>query len=70
LSFIGLIGMSSEEIFIETRRIGGTLRVTAIHADSGTEAVFQAPASTGREELQRLAASKLRYVMSKKQDGE
>lgn len=58
--------MASREIFIETRRIGATLRVTAIDADSGTEVTFQAPASAGREELQRLAAAKLRYVMSKK----
>ena len=57
--------MPSTEILIETRRIGATLRVTAVDAASGTEVTFQAPASVGREQLQRLAASKLRYVMNK-----
>ena len=54
------------EIILEVQRIGGTVRVTAIEANSGTEVVFQAPASTGRKEIERLAASKLHYVMAKK----
>jgi hypothetical protein len=54
------------EILIETVRIGATLRVTAIDAASGTEVVFQAPAATPRSEIQRLAANKLHYVMTRK----
>ena len=37
----------------------------AVDAASGTEVVFQAPATSSRLAIQRLAASKLRYVMSK-----
>ncbi len=54
--------MSSGDILIEIRRIGGILRVAAVDAASGTEIVFQAPSSTNLSVLQRLAASKLRYV--------
>ncbi len=54
------------EILIETKRIGAVLRVAAIDPVSGIEVVFQAPATTSREALQRLAASKLQYVMAKK----
>ncbi len=54
--------MSSGEILIEIHRIGGILRIAAVDAVSGTEIVFQAPSSTSPSALQRLAASKLRYV--------
>ncbi len=53
------------EILIETQRIGMALRVTAVDAATGTEVVFQAPAASSREGLQRLAAAKLSYVMRK-----
>jgi hypothetical protein len=56
----------TKEILIETQRIGNSLRVTAVDAESGTEISFQAPASIGREGLKMLATNKLRYVMSKK----
>jgi hypothetical protein len=58
--------MAEREILIETRRIGIFLRVTAVDAETGLEVVFQAPASTSSQSLQRVAASKLRYVMQKK----
>jgi MinD-like ATPase involved in chromosome partitioning or flagellar assembly len=57
--------MPSDEIIIETQRIGAILRVAAVDVATGTEVVFQAPASATRESIQRLAASKLRYVMTK-----
>jgi hypothetical protein len=57
--------MASNEILMELQRIGATLRVTAVDADSGTEIVFQAPFSTPRSALKKLAADKLRYVMNK-----
>ncbi|MDR3424537.1 MAG: hypothetical protein P4M13_05590 [Alphaproteobacteria bacterium] len=55
------------EILMETKRIGAIQRIAAVDADSGTEVVFQAPASASPEEIRRIAASKLRYVMEKKE---
>jgi hypothetical protein len=54
------------DILIETQRIGAIVRVVAIDADSGTEVSFQAPATSSPMALQRLAASKIRYVVAKK----
>jgi predicted metal-dependent hydrolase len=56
----------NQEILMEITRIGNAVRVTAIHAATGTEVVFQAPANCGQAELQRLAANKLNYIMKKK----
>jgi predicted acylesterase/phospholipase RssA len=53
------------EIIIETQRIGAILRVAAVDVATGTEVVFQAPTTASRASIQRLAASKLRYVMNK-----
>jgi len=57
--------MPAGEIIIETQRIGAILRVAAVDVATGTEVVFQAPATASRASIERLAASKLRYVMSK-----
>jgi hypothetical protein len=57
--------MPQGEIIIETQRIGASLRVAAVDVASGTEIVFQAPVSATRASIERLAASKLRYVMAK-----
>jgi hypothetical protein len=57
--------MASKEILMEIQRIGTILRVSAIEADSGIEVVFQAPASTNRTTLKKLAMDKLHYVMKK-----
>jgi hypothetical protein len=54
------------EIYIETKRIGAIMQVIAVDAATGIEVSFQAPAASGKESLHRLAAAKLRYVMSKK----
>jgi hypothetical protein len=57
--------MHSGEIIIETQRIGAILRVAAVDVATGTEVVFQAPITASRISIQRLAASKLQYVMRK-----
>jgi len=57
--------MPAGEIIIETQRIGAILRVAAVDVATGTEVVFQAPATATRASIERLAANKLRYVMSK-----
>ena len=58
--------MPTDEILIETRRLGGILRVLAIHVASGVEVVFQAPATTTHFQIKKLAADKIRYVLTKK----
>jgi MinD-like ATPase involved in chromosome partitioning or flagellar assembly len=57
--------MPSGEIIVEIQRIGAILRVAAVDVATGTEVTFQAPASATRASIDRLAANKLRYVMSK-----
>jgi hypothetical protein len=57
--------MPLNEILMEIQQIGAVLRVSAIDADSGMEVVFQAPSSTSHADIQRLAASKLKYVLRK-----
>ena len=58
--------MASNEILLETQRIGTALRVAAVDTASGTEVVFQAPAGISRVALEKLAVSKISYVMKKK----
>jgi hypothetical protein len=62
--------MTAQEIIIETRRVGKAFRVTAIDVESGTEVVFQVPVSLGRRDMQRLATSKMRYVLNKEKEKE
>jgi hypothetical protein len=57
--------MPPGEIIIEIQRIGAILRVAAVDVATGIEVTFQAPASATRASIDRLAASKLRYVMNK-----
>jgi MinD-like ATPase involved in chromosome partitioning or flagellar assembly len=57
--------MPTDEIIIEIQRIGAILRVAAVDIATGTEVIFQAPASASRASIDRLAANKLRYVMRK-----
>jgi hypothetical protein len=57
--------MPPDEIIVEIQRIGNILRVDAIDVATATEVTFQAPAWASRASINRLAASKLRYVMSK-----
>jgi predicted acylesterase/phospholipase RssA len=58
--------MPPSEIIIETQRIGAILRVAAVDVATGTEVVFQAPITATRASIHHLAASKLRYVMTKR----
>ncbi|MDD3287701.1 MAG: hypothetical protein PHX43_01665 [Alphaproteobacteria bacterium] len=63
--------MTSDVLF-EFSRIGQIMRVTAVDSDTGTEAIIQGPVTASRAELQRVALSKLHYVLSKQkgnQDG-
>jgi len=52
------------EVLFEFRRVGGAVRVTAIHADTGTEIVLMGAASAGEHALKMAAMRKLAYVLS------
>lgn len=60
------MSVPKSEIFIETRRIGNLMFVTAVDAESGLEVSFQAPATAGKEHITLLARNKLRYVKDKR----
>jgi hypothetical protein len=60
--------MSAErEVIFEFLRIGAALKVTAVDAETGTEASMVGDPNAGQETLRRLAKQKLDYVMSRKQ---
>jgi len=58
--------VSPREVLFEFTRIGQTVRVTAIDAETGTEAVIQGSATMPPHTLQKTALAKLDYVMGKK----
>ena len=58
--------MTEREVLFEMTRVGGILRVVAIDAETGIEAIVQGPMSASQLELRGLAARKLRFVMEKK----
>ncbi len=55
-------------IILETTAIGTSLKVTAVDEATGTEVSFIAPASTARADIERLAKSKLDYVLKRKNE--
>jgi len=57
------------EVLFEWRRVGKSLRVTAIDSITGTAFVMVAPAKATRKEIKQFAAMKLAYVLNKKQGG-
>ncbi|HUY68409.1 MAG TPA: hypothetical protein VMV79_03820 [Alphaproteobacteria bacterium] len=60
---------TTREILFECRQVGNVLRVAAVDAATGTEAVFQAPLNAGKADLRRMAVRKLDYVMRKQGKG-
>ena len=54
-----------DEVLFEFVQIGGIMRVTAVHAGTGTEVVIQGPVAVSQSNLQRAALAKLRYVIGK-----
>lgn len=67
----GKIAMAGEpkEILFEFHRIGGSVKVSAIDPETGTEVSTIGPATAGEAQLRRLAAQKLQYVLNKKTGG-
>lgn len=58
----------STDVYIECILRGGLLKVTAIHAGTGTEVSVFGPGNA-REALTRNAVAKLQYVLKKKLAG-
>lgn len=61
----------SREVLLELHYTGGrAVRVIAIDPDTGTEVTMVGDAARSEEELKRLAANKLAYVLNKKRKSE
>ncbi len=58
--------LKGREIIIEFYPVGAYVRVSAMDAQTLTEASIQGPASAGEEVLKRNAVKRLEYVMKKK----
>jgi hypothetical protein len=56
------------EVLFEFRRVGASVRVAAIHVDTGTEVVLVGAASAGDYALKMAAVRKLAYVLGRKPD--
>ena len=54
------------EVLFEMRRIGNSVRVSAIHVASDTEVVLVGPPAAGEYGLKMAALRKLTYVMGQK----
>jgi len=63
-------GVYLPEVLFEIRKVGKTLRVVAIDPITQTEVTMIAPAKASKNDIQRVAARKLAYVISKKQAAE
>lgn len=54
-----------EGYIVEFRRLGNSVKVSAIDPDTGTEVSIVGPANASRSELSRNAVNKLKYVLNK-----
>lgn len=59
----------SRRVILELTTVGSSQKVTAIDEQTGVEVSFIAPANTARADIERLARSKLHYVLQKKNGG-
>ncbi|MCH7936722.1 MAG: hypothetical protein IH994_06485 [Proteobacteria bacterium] len=60
-------GVYLPEVLFEMRRVGRSVRVAAIDPITQTEVILVAPAKLSINDMKRVAARKLVYVMAKKQ---
>jgi uncharacterized protein DUF6898 len=56
---------NASEVYFEFAAIGRSVKVTAVHAATGTEVSVVAPANAARADLQRLALRKLQAKLQK-----
>ena len=57
--------MAQDEVLFEMIRMGGSVKVSAIHGPTLTEVAVICPAATGEQQMKLLALQKLRYVLAK-----
>ena len=55
---------SESEVLFEFRRIGGVVKVSAIHAASGVEVSLMGPPAAGQHGLKMAALRKLNHVLA------
>jgi hypothetical protein len=55
----------ARRIILELTTVGSSQKVTAIDDETGVEVSFIAPANAARADIERLARSKLTYVLQK-----
>ena len=53
------------EIYIEFKQVGQAMKVTAVDAATGIEAVVMGPASAAQTDLQKVAVRKLKAQIDK-----
>lgn len=58
-------GVEIGEVLFEFRQVGGTVKVTAIHVATGTEAVLVGAVNAGEYALKMAAIRKLAYVLNR-----
>lgn len=58
------------EIIFEFQRIGGYVKVSAVDTLTSAEVSIVGPPSAGQVALERLAARKLEYVLTKRATGQ
>lgn len=58
------------EIIFEFQRIGGYVKVSAVDTQTSAEVSIVGPPSAGQVELERLAARKLEYVLTRRATGQ
>ena len=59
--------MADNEVLFEMFRMGGSVKVSAIHAATLTEVSVVCPATASEMQMKTLALQKLRYVLAKRQ---
>jgi hypothetical protein len=57
--------MGEHEIYLEFRRVGNALKVTAIDGKTGVEVITFGPLSVSQHELGQLAVRKLKMRLGK-----
>jgi hypothetical protein len=60
-----MTGLPRGEILFEFQRVGASVKVTAIHAETGVEVCLVGPAGGDAHALKMAAARKLAYVMGR-----
>lgn len=63
-------GYMDRDILIEIVRVGDSVKLTAIDAETGVEAVVLGPAHASRADLEKLAVNKLQRMLDKRGDND